>query len=354
MGAKRGDAQRGVPEQEQDECDEAAFEQPDGEGTSAGEHAVIAADVPEERAGGGENGDRQQPERPRRQQDELALMEDAGRIFEQDFEHESTSETDRDRYRDALEQVGVTDSFKLAGNSTGARPSLVPKNSTPGSAPGVDWFDMRDMLRTLLIGVFLASVALAKTFTLEQVLSAPFPYELTAAPGGGKVAWLLNERGARNVWMASAPDFKGVRLTSYTQDDGQDVGQLRWTPDAKAVVYVRGGDLEFLGRPDPNPAADPAGVDQAIWIATPGEAPRKIAVGHSPLVSPKGDRIAYLVGGRSGLIHLRVAQPRLCSARDPVSRRERSAGRRTAASSPLSAIAPITASSRCTILRRKR
>jgi dipeptidyl aminopeptidase/acylaminoacyl peptidase len=154
------------------------------------------------------------------------------------------------------------------------------------------------MKRSLLAGVLLASLALAKTFTLEQVLSAPFPYELIAAPGGGKVAWLLNERGARNVWTAAAPDFKGVRLTNYTQDDGQDVGQLRWTPDAKAVVYVRGGDLEFLGRPDPNPTADPAGVDQSIWIAAPGEAPRKIGAGHSPVVSPKGDRLAYLWGGQ--------------------------------------------------------
>ncbi len=154
------------------------------------------------------------------------------------------------------------------------------------------------MKRSLLAGVFLASLALAKTFTLEQVLSAPFPSELIAAPGGGKVAWLLNERGARNVWMAAAPDFKGVRLTNYTQDDGQDVGQLHWTPDGKAVIYVRGGDLEFLGRSDPNPAADPAGVDQSIWIVAPRETPRKIGPGHSPVVSPKGDRLAYLLGGQ--------------------------------------------------------
>ena len=154
------------------------------------------------------------------------------------------------------------------------------------------------MKRSLLAGVLLASLAFAKSFTLEQVLSAPFPYELIAAPGGSKVAWLLNERGARNVWTAAAPDFKGVRLTNYTRDDGQDVGQLRWTPDAKAVIYVRGGDLEFLGRPDPNPMADPAGVDQSIWIAAPGEAPRKIGAGQTPVVSPKGDRLAYLLGGQ--------------------------------------------------------
>ena len=157
---------------------------------------------------------------------------------------------------------------------------------------------------SLLAGVFLASLALANTFTLEQVLSAPFPSELVAAPGGGKGAWLLNERGARNIWIAAAPDFKGVRLTNYTRDDGQDVGQLRWTPDAKAVVYVRGGDLDFLGRPDPNPAADPAGVDQSIWIATPGENPRKIAAGHSPVISPKGDQVAYLLGGQIWLAPL--------------------------------------------------
>jgi dipeptidyl aminopeptidase/acylaminoacyl peptidase len=154
------------------------------------------------------------------------------------------------------------------------------------------------MRRIFLTTVLLASAAAAKTFTLEQALSAPFPSELIAAPGGGKVAWLLNERGARNIWIAAAPDYKGVRLTAYTEDDGQDAGQLRWTPDAHAVVYVRGGDLEFLVRPDPNPSTDPAGVEQAIWIAAPGETPRKIGEGHSPAVSPKGDRIVYLRAGQ--------------------------------------------------------
>jgi dipeptidyl aminopeptidase/acylaminoacyl peptidase len=144
----------------------------------------------------------------------------------------------------------------------------------------------------------LASAGGARTFTLEQVLSAPFPSEIVAAPGGAKVAWLLNERGARNLWFATAPDFRGVRVTAYTEDDGQDIGQLRWTPDARALVYVRGGDLEFPGRPDPNPSTNPAGVEQAIWMVVPGERPRRIGDGHSPAVSPKGDRLAYLKAGQ--------------------------------------------------------
>jgi len=154
------------------------------------------------------------------------------------------------------------------------------------------------MKRFLLASILSVSAAAAATFTLEQVLSAPFPSELVAAPTGGRVAWLLNERGARNIWIASPPDYKGVRLTSYAEDDGQDIGQLQWTPDGRAVVYVRGGDLEFLGRPDPNPTANAAGVEQAIWIAAPGETPRKIALGHSPAISPKGDIFVFLRGGQ--------------------------------------------------------
>ncbi|HYW48262.1 MAG TPA: prolyl oligopeptidase family serine peptidase [Bryobacteraceae bacterium] len=154
-------------------------------------------------------------------------------------------------------------------------------------------------MRRLSIAILLCvSAAAAATFTLEQVLSAPFPSELTASRAGGKVAWLLNERGARNIWIASAPDYKGARLTDYKDDDGQDVGQLSWTPDGRAVVYVRGGDLEFLGRPDPNPGAIAAGVEQAVWIAAPGEAPRKLGEGHSPAVSPTGDVVAYLKAGQ--------------------------------------------------------
>ena len=121
---------------------------------------------------------------------------------------------------------------------------------------------------------------------------------MTAAPGGGAVAWLLNERGARNVWYAAAPDFKGVRLTSWADDDGQDIGQLHFTADGKSLIFVRGGDLEFLGRADPNPASNPAGVEQDIWIVSPTEKARRIAQGHSPAIDPKGGRIAFLRAGQ--------------------------------------------------------
>ncbi len=134
-------------------------------------------------------------------------------------------------------------------------------------------------------------------FSLEQVMSAPFPSDLTAAPKGGAVAWVLNERGARNVWIADAPTYSGRRLTNYRDDDGQEIDQITWTPDGRSVVFVRGGDFE-THRENPNPASLPQGVEQAIWIAPLiGSAPRKITEGSDPAVSPTGDHLVFLRKG---------------------------------------------------------
>jgi dipeptidyl aminopeptidase/acylaminoacyl peptidase len=134
----------------------------------------------------------------------------------------------------------------------------------------------------------------AQRFTLEQALSAPFPSELTASPAGGKLAWVLDENGARNIWVAEPPDYKGRRLTSFRADDGQEISQLVWTPDARAILYVRGGDFE-MHRDNPNPATSPDAPEQAIWIAPlSGEPARRIAEGSSPALSPKAARLVYI------------------------------------------------------------
>ena len=126
----------------------------------------------------------------------------------------------------------------------------------------------------------MAGTAAAQhSFTLEQVTSAPFPENLVASPAGGKVAWQLNGRGARNLWVAAPPDYRGRQVTSYTEDDGQEINQVEWTPDGQALIYVRGGDFE-MGRENPNPRSNPNGVEQAIWIVSAeGGASRQLAEG---------------------------------------------------------------------------
>jgi len=152
-------------------------------------------------------------------------------------------------------------------------------------------------VHSLLGFLFASSLALAVSpprFSLEQVMSAPFPSDLTAAPQGGAVAWVLDQHGARNIWVAEAPTYQGRQLTHYSADDGQEIAEITWTPDGRSLLFVRGGDFE-MHRDDPNPASLPQGEDQSIWIATlTGGAPRKLAEGTQPAVSPKGDRMAFL------------------------------------------------------------
>ena len=115
-----------------------------------------------------------------------------------------------------------------------------------------------------------------------------------AAPGGGKVVWMLNERGARNLWVAAAPDYKGRRLTAYTEDDGQDLGMIQWAADGRSIIYVRGGNLEQVGQAGPNPRSLAQMPDQSIWVISfDGGAPKKLAEGHSPAVSKSGS-VAYI------------------------------------------------------------
>ena len=134
------------------------------------------------------------------------------------------------------------------------------------------------------------------SFSIDQVLGASFSSDLKAAPMGKRIAWIVNERGLRNIYMADAPAWRPRRVTHYLADDGIEIGQLEWMPNGAALVYTRGGDLE-MGRENPNPQSLLDRPDQAIWqvSAAGGFEPTKIGNGHSPAVSRLGS-IAYIKG----------------------------------------------------------
>jgi dipeptidyl aminopeptidase/acylaminoacyl peptidase len=161
----------------------------------------------------------------------------------------------------------------------------------------------------LLVSACLAAVTFAqKAVTLEELLSAPFPTDLTAAPAKGRVAWVFNARGRRNIWVAepaAGGEYKSHQLTSYNEDDGQDLGQLNWSPDAATIVFTRGGDLEFVNRPYPNPRSAPQGVEQGIWaVSLQGGEAKLLGEGHSSAVSPKGDTVAFISKAQVWLANL--------------------------------------------------
>ena len=137
------------------------------------------------------------------------------------------------------------------------------------------------------------AMAASGPFTINQVMSAPFASAPVASPTGAKVAWLEDEQGKRNVYVAAAPDWKALKLTNFTQDDGQEIGELAWAHDGSYVVFVRGGDLEN-GGDNPNPNFSPTTPDQEIWFANAdGSALKKLTTGRAPAVSPIGGLIAF-------------------------------------------------------------
>jgi dipeptidyl aminopeptidase/acylaminoacyl peptidase len=137
-------------------------------------------------------------------------------------------------------------------------------------------------------------------FTLEQVMSAPFVSDLTAAPAGARVAWVANDKGRRNIWVAQTGSHASAQqITHYAEDDGQEISGLAWSADGEWLAYTRGGDAEWPERPAPNPALLTAGVKQDMWlIAAKGGTPRDIGEGHAAAISPVGDVIAYLLHGQ--------------------------------------------------------
>jgi dipeptidyl aminopeptidase/acylaminoacyl peptidase len=160
-----------------------------------------------------------------------------------------------------------------------------------------------------IAALFLLALGMAGANSIEQYLNAPFASDLSAAPGGGRVAWVVNERGARNVWVAAAPDWEGRRLTSYSQDDGLDLGEIRWSADGRTLVYTRGGDLDTNADAVPNPRNLAETPEQAIYaLAFEGGMPKRLANGRSAAVSKSG-RVAFIRNGQIWMTSLDGAKP---------------------------------------------
>lgn len=149
----------------------------------------------------------------------------------------------------------------------------------------------------LLAACVVPCAAQGGGFTLEQVLSSPFPADLVAARRGQRVAWTFDAEGRRNVWVAEGPQFQARQLTRYDRDDGQELSELSFSADGNWVVFVRGGGRNRSGE-FPNPSSDPGGVTQQVLAANwmTGQV-RVLGEGDGPLPSPAGPQVIFSKGG---------------------------------------------------------
>lgn len=147
-------------------------------------------------------------------------------------------------------------------------------------------------LTVLVLLMCLCSLAQAQ-FTLEQVLSSPFPSDLVGSKKGDRIAWVFDHQGKRNIWYAEGPSWRSRQLTTYDKDDGQEISDLVFSPNGDWIAYVRGGPPN-AEKEIPNPTSDPAGARQEIWLLNVRtRAAVKIGEGSAPTFFPKGDRILF-------------------------------------------------------------
>jgi dipeptidyl aminopeptidase/acylaminoacyl peptidase len=157
--------------------------------------------------------------------------------------------------------------------------------------------------RSLLALIGLSSILCipsgsnAQTFSIEDVLSPGYPFDLVSAQRADRVAWIEYERGMRNVYTAGTPDFTPIRLTEHLLDDGSDLTDLRISDDGRTLVYVRGHAPNREGWVA-NPTSAPDGAERAVWtVRTDGGEPRRLAVAGNPVLSPDGRWVLFVRGG---------------------------------------------------------
>lgn len=168
----------------------------------------------------------------------------------------------------------------------------------------------------------VANVKSAAGPTVEQFMSPPSPLEFTAAKKTDRLAWVTYERGMRNVYTATAPEFKATRITKFLDDDGVDVGSVRLSDDGSVAIFVRGTAQNRAGW-SANPSHDPNGPDRAVWAAkTDGSGAWRLASvnnteppaaggfggrgGGSPELSPDGKNVVFVRDGQ--IYHAKVAR----------------------------------------------
>lgn len=154
---------------------------------------------------------------------------------------------------------------------------------------------MKRLIHTYLL-LFVINFLTAQT--IESLLSPPFPTNLITSKEGNKIAWVFNDQGSRNVYLAKAPDFVAQKITHYTGDDGMDLTNLQFDPTGENMYYVRGNPPNGRGE-TANPAFLQTSTARNIFkINLTTNEVKNIQAGAYYKISQDGKTLVYASGGQ--------------------------------------------------------
>jgi Tol biopolymer transport system component len=150
-------------------------------------------------------------------------------------------------------------------------------------------------MKKIILGlIFFAGSSCISAQTISDFLSVPFPSSLKATKDGKKIAFVMNDKGVRNIHITGSGGNLTKVLTNNTIEDGMDLGSLQFSPNGDRMVFVKGNSTNSKGEPA-NPAQLQSSTARTIWIADLStDSIKKMGAGYSPVFSPDGRTIAYL------------------------------------------------------------
>ena len=150
----------------------------------------------------------------------------------------------------------------------------------------------------LFITIALNAVAVNAQTPISDYLSAAFPTNLVSSKNGKAIAWVFNDKGSRNIYLADAAGNNAKRITNFFGDDGMDLGNIQLTSNGEQIIFVQGNPPNNEGE-SANPALLQISTQRVIYSinSTNGQL-RKISTGNSPQISPDDKSLAYILGGQ--------------------------------------------------------
>ena len=115
------------------------------------------------------------------------------------------------------------------------------------------------MLRTRALAAVAASIlavplaAQQRAIPIESLLSAPFPSNLSAAPAGGVMAWVQNDRGVRNVLavLGQRANVAHVHPHRFRHDTARRLVEAVDLPTVAALLgHSRLDSVRIYAQPD--------------------------------------------------------------------------------------------------------
>jgi len=154
---------------------------------------------------------------------------------------------------------------------------------------------MRRFLTLLSIVAIFASVPrVCAQFELGAILEAPYTESLKASEDGNHLAWVVNEKGVRNLWYTTISDIRPVKLTDYGADDGLSLTLQAVL--AEHVLLVRGNGNNRDGEPA-NPASLPeTPVRQLLRVHVSSKIVDTLAAASGATLAPDGQGLLYTQG----------------------------------------------------------